>query len=940
MKFRLIIGLFLIVFIANSQVVTTNPTFPEVTQAVTITFHADQGSAGLKDYAGDIYAHAGVITSESTGGGDWKYVIAGWSENTDKAKLTRVDANTYTLEIGPSIIEFYGVEDSERVEQLVFVFRNEDGSLTGKTAESNDIFIDVTDPSLSALIVTPANEILVKPNEEIEIEVASNYADSLILYVDNERITATTEDKINTQIMAKSGGRHWIWIEAKDATSSVYDSVSYFIRGETTIVEMPIGVHKGINYLNDTTVTLVLHAPEKEFSYLIGDFNDWDFSLEAGMYVAENSQVTPTTWMMNMTPDSTHHWITLTHLEPQKEYAFQYYIDGGIKIADPYTEKVLDQWNDPSIDEDTYPGLIEYPFGKTNQPTAVLQTAQVPFEWQINNFEMPAVEDMVIYEMLIRDFVETHTYKTIADTLDYLQNLGVNVLELMPINEFEGNSSWGYNPSFYFAPDKYYGPKEELKKLIDECHKRGMAVVIDMVLNHSYGQSPLVRMYFENGKPASNNPWYNENNNFTNPDAHWGYDFNHESPYTQELVDSINAFWMGEYNVDGFRFDFTKGFGNNIKDASDSWGSKYDADRIRLLKRMADEIWERKPTAYISFEHLSENSEETELANYGINLWGNMNNNYGEAVMGYTESGKSDLVGISYQQRGWSEPRLVGYMESHDEPRLMYKNITWGKQIDGYDTRELKTALSRMHLAANFFFTIPGPKMIWQFGELGYDIDIDLNGRVGEKPILWDYFEDEDRKRVYEVYSALANLKVTEPAFSTTDFVLDVRDAVKTIQLNHSDMNVMVVGNFDVEAQTVTAEFQNSGTWYEYYTGESVEITNNQLEFSLAPGKYRLYTTKQLEIPEITPSVKEANSIVLKGNLRVYPNPVKENLHFADGDNLVQVTVMNISGRIVYSSKSNSGYERISVQNLENGVYIISAIDKKGVVRTSQFAKH
>ncbi|NOZ04318.1 MAG: hypothetical protein GXO92_06915 [FCB group bacterium] len=101
----------------------------------------------------------------------------------------------------------------------------------------------------------------------------------------------------------------------------------------------------------------------------------------------------------------------------------------------------------------------------------------------------------MIYELLVRDFIDRHDYQTLIDTLDYLEKLGINAIELMPINEFEGNSSWGYNPSFYFAPDKYYGTRQDLKLFIDECHRRGIAVIMDIVLNHTYGQSPLVSGY-------------------------------------------------------------------------------------------------------------------------------------------------------------------------------------------------------------------------------------------------------------------------------------------------------------------------------------------------------------------------------------------------------------------------------------------------------------
>ena len=95
----------------------------------------------------------------------------------------------------------------------------------------------------------------------------------------------------------------------------------------------------------------------------------------------------------------------------------------------------------------------------------------------------------------------------------------------------------GYNPSFLFAVDKYYGSKNELKSLIDSCHARNIAVIMDLVINHSYGNSPFYRLY-NDGKLLEKNPWFNRDHNFANTDAHWGYDWNHESVYTKKLLDA------------------------------------------------------------------------------------------------------------------------------------------------------------------------------------------------------------------------------------------------------------------------------------------------------------------------------------------------------------------------------------------------------------------
>ena len=189
---------------------------------------------------------------------------------------------------------------------------------------------------------------------------------------------------------------------------------------------------------------------------------------------------------------------------------------------------------------------------------------------------------------------------------------------------------------------------------------------------------------------------------------------------------------------------------------------------------------------------LTENSEEKVLSDHGFMLWGNARNNYLEAAMGYS----SDLSMASYLNLGWSEPGLVTYMESHDEERMMYKNIAWGNAGIGYDIKDLRTALNRVRLAATFFFTIPGPKMIWQFGELGYDISIDVNGRTGEKPIKWDYLTDIDRYRLYRFFKLLINLKKTQPAFRTNNFTWSLSTPMKRIQLNDPSDESKYSGQF------------------------------------------------------------------------------------------------------------------------------------------------
>ena len=908
--------------------VTTLPALPTQNAKVTLTFDATQGTAGLKDYVGDVYAHIGVITDKSTSTSDWKYVVAAWGVNVAKAKMTQTGSNQYILTLTPDIRQFFGVPAGEKILKIAVVFRS--GALVGtaylegKATGGKDILLDVfEDGLLDVSITNPTANMVVSPNTAIPFSASATLSCNLKLYQNNSEIQSLTGTSIANTFNIAQPGDYWLKVVATSGTTTVADSVFVNILGTQVVQSLPTGAKKGISYVNVQTARLVLWAPYKTFVHVIGDFNNWLPSSTS-----------------RMKKDGDYFWLDIPNLTSGKEYAFQYLVDGNLKIADPYTEKISDPDNDQYISSSTYPSLMSYPTGKTEGITSILQTNQTAYSWQINSFSAPSADTSVIYECHVRDFDAKHSFTGVADHLDYLKELGVNVLELMPVNEFEGNSSWGYNPSFYFAPDKYYGPKNELKRLVDESHKRGIAVVTDLVLNHSYGSSPFVKLYFDGSKPTTQNPWYNVQSNFTNPDAQWGYDFNHDSPATRELVDSICSFWMSQYKIDGFRFDFTKGFSNNIKTSADPWGSLYDAQRIANLKRMASEIWKRKAGAIVIFEHLADNSEETELANYGkgILLWGNMNSSATEGAMGYNDSGKSDLSGTSYLNRGWSKPSLVGYMESHDEERLLYKCLTYGNVSGTYNIKNLSTALSRAALTAAIFMPIPGPKMIWQFGELGYDVSIDANGRLSEKPIHWEYKDVADRKALFQVYANLNYLKKKFPVFATTDFTQSLAGEVKWIKLNLNGENVLIVGNFGMATANVSLEFQKTGTWYDYFGQKTYNVATTSQSIAFTAGEYRIYSTRNFGNPLYT-GIEDQ---VLLNDLNIWPNPTKDYVSVLSSGNIRSVFIYSVLGAKVkeFQLSDSQGIEnRLYIGDLNSGVYLLQAINKDGKVEVKKIIK-
>ncbi len=581
----------------------------------------------------------------------------------------------------------------------------------------------------------------------------------------------------------------------------------------------------GITRIGNDSLAFVLFAPNKGSVYLIGDFNNWSVS---------------ESYRMKKSGD--RFWIKIGNLTPGKEYICQYLIDNTIRIADPYAGKISDPVYDREIPLSVYPSLIPYPDGKTTGIAMTVSTGMDNFNWSVPSFTVTDKERLNIYEILIRDYTSTGTINGVKDKIPYIKSLGVNAIELMPFSEFEGNNSWGYNPSFYFAADKAYGTPNDYKSFIDECHKNGIAVIMDMVLNHSYGESPLVKLYMNGSKVSSDNPWYNVTS--PNTSYSWGYDFNHESQFTKAFVDSVCSYWIKEYKIDGFRFDFTKGFTNTPGD-----GQQYDAARINILTRMAGEIRKRKSDAIIIFEHLADNSEEKVLAESGILLWGNINYSMNEATMGWGEeqsgsSLKGDISWASYKQRGWNVPNLVSYMESHDEERIMYKNELYGKSITGYNVRDLPVGLERAKAACVILFSIPGPKMLWQFGELGYDYKLGSSmedGRLDKKPVRWDYYDVPERKALFDVYSKMLKLRRDEAAFATSEYMVDLRNNFKSVTLMGNNKNAVSMANFDVVPVTRSVNFGKSATWKDYFTGGTVTTTSSEFSITLAPGEYRLY---------------------------------------------------------------------------------------------------
>lgn len=910
--------------------VTLVPTFVTQNDTVEVIFDATQGNGALVGVS-QVYAHTGVITNLSSSPTDWRHVQGNWGTADPKVQMTNLGNNLHSIKY--HINSFYSVPANETVTHLAFVFRDASGSNVGRSATGGDIFVPISQGGFQALLQQPASFGIYSATDSIEILAQASADADLALFLDNNLLiqqSDTAELGYRLQLSGLSPARYNIILRAVESGNFLYDTVPFVLRSGPNISFDTAGYEEGLTVLNDSTIALKLRAPFKDYVYVIGDFNQW--------------QVRPD-YEMFKSPDGKFFWQVITGLDANTEYGFQYYVgEEAIVIADPYSEKILDPWNDPFIPPSVYPNLKSYPTGKTTNRLGTFTINKTQYQWQNDqNYQRPAPEELVIYELLIRDFGQenafapNYTYKYVTERLAYLDSLGINAIQLMPVMEFENNFSWGYDPNFFFAPDKIYGTAEDLKILVDSAHGRGMAVILDIAMNHAFGSCPLVRLYFDPtagqyGQPSIQNPWFNQ---VPKHDFNVGYDFDHTSDATQYFARRVFQHWIREYHVDGYRVDLSKGYTqkNSLGNVG-LWG-QYDQGRINILQRLKNDVNEVDSNAYMILEHFADNSEEIELSNRGFMLWGNENHQYNEATMGYT----SNLSGIYYQNRSWNNPYLVGYMESHDEERLMYRNLQFGGSSGNYSARDLATALDRVELASAFFYTIPGPKMLWQFGERGYDLSInrcpdgtiDPNCRLAPKPSRWNYLTQQDRSDLFLQTANLINLRRSNPSvFQTSNVSADLYNIVKSIFLDGGDSNAVIIGNFGLTQNQVSETFPHAGWWYDFNTGDSMMVSGT-FDSTFAPGEYHIWLDYKMARTFNNVSQKEWE--LAQAGFNLYPNPVTSSSLLTWNNELsgtLEVKVYAADGRLMAESiiadpENHEGGIRVQpiMEGLKTGVYLL-----------------
>ncbi|MFH6767805.1 alpha-amylase family glycosyl hydrolase [Gaetbulibacter aquiaggeris] len=945
-KLLLILSLALFSIPNYAQISWQGGSIPEETNPATILF--DKTGTGLESYSGTIYAHTGVTIDDNIA---WQNVIGTWGNNATQPVLELVSGNIYKLDLTSSIKDYYSYSGTGAITAINMVLRSADG-----LQQTGDLDLPVG--AFQLILNSPAQNstTLINSGESLNVSASNtggnaNYvltANGTVINTQNNTSSYTYTHSNITQY------QHYELQVTLVGTGVKTKNFDVLINQTTATAIMPTSYQDGITYLSDTEAVLVLYAPGKDYIYVAGSFNNWQ----------PNSS-----YAMKYDFTRGKHWITLSGLTSGQIETYQYWVvkkepSGSalslVKVADPYSTLILDPNDDQYIPASTYPNLPAYPSGQ-KYAVSVLQTNQAAYNWQVSNFNKPKKEDLVVYEVLLRDFDADRNFQDLIDRISYFKNLNINAIELMPVMEFEGNESWGYNTSFHLALDKYYGTKDKFKELVDVCHQNGIAVILDLALNHAFGQNSMVRMWNDNrygdsyGEPTSENPYFNTVAKHT---YSVGNDFNHQRTATQNYTKRVIKQWIEEFKIDGFRWDLTKGFTQNCTDSNYSCTDSYQADRVAVLKSYADYSWSLDPNHYVIFEHLGSDAEEQEWANYKINegkgvmMWSEMWNSYKELANGNASS--FDRMG--HVAHGFTEKRTLGYPESHDKDRIMYEMTTFGKTGTEYDIKDLNTALARMSALGAVTLTIPGPKMLWHFADLGMDdsiwlcsdgvtVNSDYDATPGDCKLStkpqpqWseNWLGNPNRKQVYDDWSRLIQLKTQEAVFEG-DYTIDSGTLTPKIYIfddtlpTSSLKNVVILANFDVIAQNITPNFPYPGTWYDLMDetgGTSITVSNTPAAINLPAGAFKIYGNKASTL-----SVSD----IEKHLFAIYPNPTSTSFKLNNAVN--DLRIYNITGKMVKSFNGNfqKGFS-FNVSNLNQGIYIIKIKNQLGQSLTSKLVK-
>jgi 1,4-alpha-glucan branching enzyme len=447
------------------------------------------------------------------------------------------------------------------------------------------------------------------------------------------------------------------------------------------------------------------------------------------------------------------------------------------------------------------------------------------FAWRHDAVALPQDDELVVYELHIGEFGVKDgsfgTFATVIDRLDYLRDLGVNAVELMPVAAFPTDRSWGYNVRHACAVENAYGTPQDLKRLVDECHARGMRVLLDVVFNHTEAESPLTRIDFDYWfrHSGEGERYFGPKLNFEHVDDTMAIAGASVMPAHKYGL-AVAEFWVREYHIDGYRLDATSVLDN--------------VDFIMALRDVCKAAASGKPF-YVVAEHLPEDPTIAGPFGPADGAWHQrMEHALVHALVTDGENAIDLLATLQPRNHGYVSPaRVVNFIESHDEPTLMQRLAEAG--IAG------EAAFRKVKLAASLLFTAVGNPMLYQGQEFGGGRPRSLEIR----PLQWAFLEADYGLHLKEHHAFLAWLRRGCPALRSEDLTpLHNRDGVIAYQRGCGEEAAVVIANLRDTAQRALIAMPN-GTWREATGSTFVGVEDERFAETLGPSSAKIYVLER-----------------------------------------------------------------------------------------------
>ncbi|MEZ4900987.1 MAG: alpha-amylase family glycosyl hydrolase [Spirosomataceae bacterium] len=522
-------------------------------------------------------------------------------------------------------------------------------------------------------------------------------------------------------------------------------------------------------------------APNAHEVFVMGEFNEWQEDVTP-LFIEENGY-----WSVDVP-------------EAQVGNQYKYVIkasNGNFVRNDPYARQLTNSVGNSIVHDHT-------------------------FDWTSDNFQMPNFNEMVIYELHVGTFNSKEENKVgdfygVIERLDFLKALGVNVIELMPIAEFPGGYSWGYNPAHPFAVEEEYGGPNGLKALVKAAHSKGIAVILDVVYNHfgpsdmdlwqfdGWHENDLGGIYFYNDWRAET-PWGN-----TRPD--------YGRPEVRQYIRDNAMMWLEEYHIDGLRMDMIPYMRNVNADGNPDNDLQEGYSLIQWINAEIKEKFPHKFTVAEDLHSLHAITSPVEQGGLGYSSqWdAKFVHPIRQAIIAMNDEERDmNQVAASILHRYNDDAfQRVVYTESHDEVANGKARVV--QEIASQENIDTWYAKKRSTLGAALMMTAPGIPMIFQGQTIMEDRWFD-----DTDPVDWERFTAY--KGITKLYRDLIHLRLnrnetTRGLTGQHVEVLHLDNDQKIIAYKrwmdggNRDTTIIIMNFSHQPVQDYTVNFPSDGIW-------------------------------------------------------------------------------------------------------------------------------